>query len=239
MKAVIPAAGLGTRLLPATKAQPKEMLPVVDKPAIQYVVEEAVASGIRDILIITGRGKRAIEDHFDKSVELEYILEKKGKSQELSQIKPISDMANIFYIRQKEQLGLGHAILCAKEHINNEAFAVMLGDDLIIGEPPVIQQLVNVFKRKKASVIAVEPGPADRVHRYGIIKGKEVEDNLFQIEDIIEKPSRSTESVYAYQFSGTRYDIGSKEDLVKATIGLALTRDDMKDSIREYVKGIL
>jgi UTP--glucose-1-phosphate uridylyltransferase len=123
MKAVIPAAGLGTRLLPATKAQPKEMLPVVDKPAIQYVVEEAVASGIRDILIITGRGKRAIEDHFDKSVELEYILEKKGKSQELSQIKPISDMANIFYIRQKEQLGLGHAILCAKEHINNEAFA--------------------------------------------------------------------------------------------------------------------
>ena len=283
MKAVIPAAGLGPRLLPATKAQPKEMLPVVDKPAIQYVVEEAVASGIRDILIITGRGKRAIEDHFDKSVELEYILEKKGKIEELSQIRPISDMANIFYIRQKEQLGLGHAVLCAKEHINDEPFAVMLGDDLIMGEKPVIKQLVDVFERKKASVIAVEPVPEDKVHRYGIIQGKEVEDNLFQIEDIIEKPSReeapsniatigryvftpglfeclentkpgvgneiqltdaikmllSSEPVYAYQFSGKRYDIGSKEDLVKATLGLALTRDDMKDSIREYVKEML
>ncbi|UCF08425.1 MAG: UTP--glucose-1-phosphate uridylyltransferase GalU [Thermoplasmata archaeon] len=279
MKAVIPAAGLGTRLLPATKAQPKEMLPVVDKPAIQYVVEEAVASGIKDILIITGRGKRAIEDHFDKSVELEYILGKSGKEHELEQIKPISDMADIFYIRQKEQLGLGHAVLCAKEHINEEPFAVMLGDDLIIGEKPCIRQLMDVFKRKKASVIAVEPVPEDRVHRYGIVQGKRVEGHLYEIEDIIEKPKReeapsniatigryvftpgilgclektepgvgneiqltdgikmllSSEKVYAYEFSGKRYDIGTKEDWIKATIGLALTRQDLKENIREFL----
>lgn len=283
MKAVIPAAGLGTRLLPATKAQPKEMLPVVDKPAIQYVVEEAVSAGISDILIITGRGKRAIEDHFDKSVELEYILEKSGKLDELSLIKPISDMADIFYIRQKEQLGLGHAVLCAKEHINDETFAVMLGDDLIIGDKPCIKQLVDVFEQKKASVIAVEPVPEDRVHRYGIIKGTKVADNLYEIQNIIEKPSRenapsniatigryvftptlfqclentgpgvgdeiqltdaikrllSSEKVYAYEFSGTRYDIGSKEDLVKATVDLALKREDMGESIRDYLRNTL
>lgn len=282
MKVVIPAAGLGTRLLPATKAQPKEMLPVVDKPAIQYVVEEAVASGIKDILIITGRGKRAIEDHFDKSVELENILEKTGKSKELREIRQISDIADIFYIRQKEQLGLGHAVLCAKEHINDEPFAVMLGDDLIIGEKPGIKQLLEVFERFKSSVIAVERVPEDKVHRYGVIKGKQVEDKLYEIEDIIEKPSREnapsniatmgryvltprifeclektgpgvggeiqltdaiklllgSEKVYAYEFSGRRYDIGSKEDWIKATIKLALQREDLKEDITEFLKEI-
>jgi UTP--glucose-1-phosphate uridylyltransferase len=282
MKVVIPAAGLGTRLLPATKAQPKEMLPVVDKPAIQYVVEEAVASGIKDILIITGRGKRAIEDHFDKSVELEDILEKTGKSKELKEIRQISDMADIFYIRQKEQLGLGHAVLCAKEHINDEPFAVMLGDDLIIGEKPGIKQLLDVFNRFKSSVIAVERVPEDKVHRYGVIKGKKVEDKLYEIEDIIEKPSREeapsniatmgryvltprifeclektgpgvggeiqltdaiklllgSEKVYAFEFSGRRYDIGSKEDWIRATVELALQRGDLKEDITEFLKEI-
>lgn len=282
MKVVIPAAGLGTRLLPATKAQPKEMLPVVDKPAIQYVVEEAVASGIKDILIITGRGKRAIEDHFDKSVELENILEKTGKSKELREIRQISDMADIFYIRQKEQLGLGHAVLCAKEHINDEPFAVMLGDDLIIGEKPGIKQLLDVFQRFKSSVIAVERVPEDKVHRYGVIKEKKVEDKLYEIEDIIEKPSREeapsniatmgryvftprifeclektgpgvggeiqltdaiklllgSEKVYAYEFSGRRYDIGSKEDWIRATVELALQRGDLKEDITEFLKEI-
>lgn len=282
MKVVIPAAGLGTRLLPATKAQPKEMLPVVDKPAIQYVVEEAVASGIKDILIITGRGKRAIEDHFDKSVELENILEKTGKSKELSEIRQISDMGDIFYIRQKEQLGLGHAVLCAKEHINDESFAVMLGDDLIISKKPGIRQLLDIFERFKSSVIAVERVPEDKVHRYGVIKGKKVEDKLYEIEDIIEKPSReeapsniatigryvftprifeclektgpgvgdeiqltdaiklllASEKVYAFEFSGRRYDIGSKEDWIKATVELTLRRGDLKEDIKDFLKGI-
>ncbi|ODS41427.1 MAG: UTP--glucose-1-phosphate uridylyltransferase [Candidatus Altiarchaeales archaeon WOR_SM1_79] len=282
MKVVIPAAGLGTRLLPATKAQPKEMLPVVDKPAIQYVVEEAVASGIRDILIITGRGKRAIEDHFDKSVELEYILKKSGKSEELREISRISDMANIFYIRQKEQLGLGHAVLCAKEHINDEPFAVMLGDDLIINEKPCIKQLLDVFEKLNSSIIAVEPVPQEMVHRYGIIKGKQIEQNLYEIEEIIEKPSKekapsnmatigryvlsprifgciertepgvggeiqltdairlllASEKVYAYEFTGKRYDIGTKEDWIKATIELALKRDELKHELKEFLKRI-
>jgi UTP--glucose-1-phosphate uridylyltransferase len=282
MKVVIPAAGLGTRLLPATKAQPKEMLPVIDKPAIQYVVEEAVASGIKDILIITGRGKRAIEDHFDKAVELEYLLEKKGKSKELEEIKRISEMANIFYVRQKEQLGLGHAVLCAREHINEDTFGVMLGDDLIINSEPCLKQLIEVYQKMNSSVIAIEPVPNDKVNKYGIIKGKQIEENLFEIEDIIEKPDPETapsnlatigryvltpqifnclettgpgvggeiqltdgikkllssQKVYAYQFSGTRYDIGSKEDLIKITVELALKRPDLKDGIAEFLNKI-
>jgi UTP--glucose-1-phosphate uridylyltransferase len=278
MKVVIPAAGLGTRLLPATKAQPKEMLPVVDKPTIQYVVEEAVASGIKDILIITGRGKRAIEDHFDRAVELEYLLEKSGKSKELEEIKHISEMANIFYIRQKEQLGLGHAVLCAKEHINEEAFSVMLGDDLIINSTPCIRQLIDVYEKTKSSVIAVETVPEDKVNKYGIIKAKPVSKNLFEIEDIIEKPEidkapsnlaaigryvltpqifdclektgpgvggeiqltdgikrlLEKEKVYAFKFSGQRFDIGSKEDWIKATVELALKRPELRDDLSEY-----
>jgi len=191
MKVVIPAAGLGIRFLPATKAQPKEMLPVVDKPAIQYVVEEAVASGMTDIIIITGRGKRAIEDHFDKSYELEHKLREAGNSEALSEVQRIASMADIFYIRQKEQLGLGHAILCAKKHVGDEPFAVMLGDDIVVNERPCIGQLVEVFEDMKASVVGVEQVPKDKLHRYGVIKGKRVRDEVYKVEDLVEKPSAS------------------------------------------------
>ena len=189
MKVVIPAAGMGIRFLPATKSQPKEMLPVVDKPAIQYVVEEAVASGMTDIIIITGRGKRAIEDHFDKSYELEHKLRESGNSEALAEVQRIASMADIFYIRQKEQLGLGHAILCAKKHIGNEPFAVMLGDDIVVSDKPCIGQLVDVFDDVKASVVGVEQVPKSKIQRYGVIKGKRVKDDIYEVEDLVEKPS--------------------------------------------------
>jgi len=189
MKVVIPAAGLGIRFLPATKAQPKEMLPVVDKPAIQYVVEEAVASGMTDIIIITGRGKRAIEDHFDKSYELEHKLRESGNSEALSEVQRIASMADIFYIRQKEQLGLGHAILCAKKHVGNEPFAVMLGDDIVLSDRPCIGQLVDVFDEMKSSVVGVEQLPKSKIHRYGVIKGTRVKDDIYRVQDLVEKPS--------------------------------------------------
>jgi UTP--glucose-1-phosphate uridylyltransferase len=189
MKVVIPAAGLGIRFLPATKAQPKEMLPVVDKPAIQYVVEEAVASGMTDIIMITGRGKRAIEDHFDKSYELEHKLRESGNSEALAEVQKIASMADIFYIRQKEQLGLGHAILCAKKHVGNEPFAVMLGDDIVVNERPCIGQLVEAFEQVKSSVVGVEQVPKSRIQRYGVIKGKRFRDDLYKVEDLVEKPT--------------------------------------------------
>jgi len=189
MKVVIPAAGLGIRFLPATKAQPKEMLPVVDKPAIQYVVEEAVASGMTDIIMITGRGKRAIEDHFDKSYELEHKLRESGNSEALAEVQRIASMADIFYIRQKEQLGLGHAILCAKKHVGNEPFAVMLGDDIVVNERPCIGQLVEAFEQVRSSVVGVEQVPKSRIHRYGVIKGKRFRDDLYKVEDLVEKPT--------------------------------------------------
>jgi len=188
MKAVIPAAGFGTRFLPATKAQPKEMLPLVDKPAIQYVVEEAVSSGIKDIIIITGRGKRAIEDHFDKSFELEYILRRDKKEKELKEVQKISNLANIHYIRQKEQIGLGDAILCAKRFVGNEPFAVMLGDDVTFNNVPCLKQIINVFNKYNKSVAAVEEIPKEKLYRYGVIKGKKVENSVYLIEDVVEKP---------------------------------------------------
>lgn len=188
MRAVIPAAGLGTRFLPATKAQPKEMLPLVDRPAIQYVVEEAVASGIKDIIIVTGRGKRAIEDHFDKSFELEYILKKDGKEEELKEVQRISNLANIHYIRQKEARGLGDAILCAKEFIGKEPFVVLLGDDIVISEVPCTQQLIEVYEKYKSSIIAVEKVPEDKIETYGIIKPKSNKGPLYEIVDLVEKP---------------------------------------------------
>ena len=191
MKVVIPAAGMGTRFLPATKAQPKEMLPVVDKPAIQYVVEEAVASGMTDIIIITGRGKRAIEDHFDKSYELEHKLRESGNQEALEEVQRIASMADIFYIRQKEQMGLGHAILCAKKHVGNEPFAVMLGDDIVVNERPCIGQLVDVHEDYGASVVGVEKVPASKISKYGVISGKRVKDSIFKIDDLVEKPSPS------------------------------------------------
>ena len=189
MKAVIPAAGLGTRFLPVTKSMPKEMLPIIDKPVIQYVVEEAILSGIEDIIIITGRKKRAIEDHFDKNFELEFILEKRKKLDLLKKVRDISNLADIHYIRQKEQKGLGDAIYCAKKHIGNEVFAVLLGDDIIKSEIPCIKQLMSVHKKYKCSIIALEKVPKEKISDYGIIKGKKVSNSLYKIEDLIEKPS--------------------------------------------------
>ncbi|MBE0518662.1 MAG: UTP--glucose-1-phosphate uridylyltransferase GalU [Thermoplasmata archaeon] len=189
MKVVIPAAGLGIRFLPATKAQPKEMLPVVDKPAIQYVVEEAVASGMTDLIIITGRGKRAIEDHFDRSYELEHKLRDSGNTEALEEVQRIASMADIFYIRQKEQLGLGHAILCAKKHVGNEPFAVMLGDDIVINDHPCIGQLAEVQEEMGSSVVGVESVPKSKISRYGVIDGKKVRKGLYKVRDLIEKPS--------------------------------------------------
>lgn len=190
-KAIIPAAGLGTRFLPATKAQPKEMLPIVDTPTIQYIIEEAVASGIEDILIVTGRGKRAIEDHFDKALELEETLYKKQKFEQLEQIQKISDMVDIHYIRQKEPKGLGHAIWCARKFIGNDPFAVMLGDDIVVSEPPCLKQLINMFEEKQGSIIGVQKVAEEEVSKYGVIDIEEEDGNkgLFKIRDLVEKPS--------------------------------------------------
>ncbi|AUB54873.1 MAG: UTP--glucose-1-phosphate uridylyltransferase GalU [Methanobacterium sp.] len=188
MKAVIPAAGLGTRFLPATKAQPKEMLPVYNKPTIQYVVEEAVASGIDDILIITGKGKRSIEDHFDRSFELEYSLRNCGKMDYLVEVEAISEMADIYYVRQKQQKGLGDAIHCAKKHIDGQPFAVLLGDTISQSKVPCTKQLLDVHEKYNASAIAIERVPYDKIERYGIIKGQKVEDSVYKIEDMVEKP---------------------------------------------------
>ncbi|MBC2397120.1 UTP--glucose-1-phosphate uridylyltransferase GalU [Clostridium tetanomorphum] len=188
-KAVIPAAGLGTRFLPATKAQPKEMLPIVDKPTIQYIIEEAVCSGIEEILIITGRNKRAIEDHFDKSIELEKELEEHNKSKLLSMVKQISNMANIYYIRQKEPKGLGHAISCAKTFVGNEPFAVMLGDDIVDSKIPCLKQLIDCYDEYKTSILGVQEVPKESVSKYGIVKGLHIEDTVYKVKDLIEKPS--------------------------------------------------
>ncbi|KUP05419.1 UTP--glucose-1-phosphate uridylyltransferase [Bacillus coahuilensis m2-6] len=189
-KAVIPAAGLGTRFLPATKAQPKEMLPILDKPTIQYIVEEAVASGIEDIIIVTGRGKRAIEDHFDKSFELEETLSSKGKWDELQLVQSISNLANIYYIRQKEPLGLGHAVLCAKTFIGEEPFAVLLGDDIMHSEEPYLKTLIEQYDAIQAPVIGVETVSEEDVSKYGIVEYKEgVErEPLLEVSRLIEKP---------------------------------------------------
>lgn len=191
-KAVIPAAGLGTRFLPATKAQPKEMLPIVDKPAIQYIVEEAVRSGIESIIIVTGRNKKSIEDHFDKSVELENALEEKGKYDLLQEVQAISDMASIHYIRQKEPLGLGHAILCARQFIGDEPFAVLLGDDIMVSDPPALKQMTSVFEQTGRQIIGVKPVAYEEVNKYGIIDYKGKRDAAYEVKGLIEKPSLDT-----------------------------------------------
>jgi len=188
-KAVIPAAGMGTRFLPATKSMPKEMLPIIDKPVIQFVVEEAILSGIEDIIIITGRGKRAIEDYFDTSPELENYLRQNEKYEVLREVNDISSLADIHYIRQKEPKGLGDAVLKAEKHVGDEPFAVLLGDDIIKAESPCITQLMNLFERDKKSVIAVEAVAREKIRDYGIIKGREIEKSVYLVEDIIEKPS--------------------------------------------------
>ncbi|OEH92156.1 UTP--glucose-1-phosphate uridylyltransferase GalU [Bacillus solimangrovi] len=280
-KAIIPAAGLGTRFLPATKAQPKEMLPIVDKPTIQYIVEEAVASGIEDIIIVSGRGKRAIEDHFDKSYELEETLAKKNKIDRLVEVQEISNLANIHYIRQKEPKGLGHAIWCARKFIGDEPFAVMLGDDIVRSEKPCLQQLIDVFERYNSSVVGVQEVKDEDVSKYGIIapKGEPLEQGIINVQTLVEKPLREEapsnyaimgryilrpeifpilenvapgagdeiqltdaiktlnvdQAVLAYRFDGNRYDVGDKFGFIKATIDFALEREDLHESVMNYI----
>jgi UTP--glucose-1-phosphate uridylyltransferase len=187
-KAVIPAAGLGTRFLPATKASPKEMLPIVDKPVIQYVVEEAVAAGIESILIVTGRGKQALEDHFDVSYELERVLEARGKTEDLRTVRAIASLAEVSYVRQREALGLGHAVLCARTWAGKEPFAVFLGDDIVVSETPCMRQMLDVFEERGASVLGVMEVPRRETSKYGIVAGKPVGERLLEVSDVVEKP---------------------------------------------------
>ena len=189
-KAVIPAAGLGTRFLPATKAQPKEMLPIVDKPTLQYIIEEAVASGVEEILIITGRNKKSIEDHFDKSVELELELENKGKTDLLEIVRGISNMVNIHYIRQKEPKGLGDAIYCARYFIGDEPFAIMLGDDMVDNGqgPPCLKQLIDAYEAHNASILGVQEVDKENTDKYGIIDGQKLSNNIYKVKALVEKP---------------------------------------------------
>jgi UTP--glucose-1-phosphate uridylyltransferase len=279
-KAVIPAAGLGTRFLPATKAQPKEMLPLIDKPAIQYVVEEAVRAGLTDILIITGRGKRSIEDHFDRSIELEYFLEDKGKFDELKQVREISDMATIHYIRQRDALGLGHAVSVAQDHVGDEPFAVLLGDDIMTEANPLLPEMLRVHEHYGRSVLAAMQVARDEISLYGCIDPEFIEeDRLARVVSVIEKPKpedapstlaaigryvltpeifgvlktlepgvggeiqltdalnvlAQEQAVYAYVFEGGRYDVGNKLDAVRATVELAIDRDDIGKDVRRWL----
>ena len=282
-KAIIPAAGLGTRFLPATKAQPKEMLPIVDKPTIQYIVEEAVASGIEDIIIVTGRTKKSIEDHFDKSVELEMELEKGNKEELLEIAKSVSEIANLYFIRQKEPKGLGHAILTAKTFVGDEPFAVLLGDDVITSEQPCLRQMMDMHEKYQATILGVQAVDISQVDKYGIVDGKQIEDRMYTVNDMVEKPRiedapsnvavlgryiitpsifkyleqqevgaggeiqltdslrklAKEEPMYAYDFMGKRYDVGSKMGFLQATVEFALEREDLKEEFKKYLLDII
>ena len=283
-KAVFPVAGLGTRFLPATKASPKEMLPVVDKPLIQYAVEEAYEAGIRDMIFVTGRSKRAIEDHFDTAYELENELDNAGKREMLDLVRSISpaDM-NCLFVRQPRSLGLGHAVLCAQPLVGNGPFAVLLADDLMVGEPggpSVMAQMTAAFNKEGRSVLAVQEVPPEHTRRYGIVRGQSAGGSLMRVEEIVEKPAPEKapsrmgvagryiltprifeeirnqpkgvggeiqltdaiarllqhEAVYAFQYAGKRYDCGSKEGFLEATVELALQHPQVGESFREYLK---
>ncbi|MFC5406781.1 UTP--glucose-1-phosphate uridylyltransferase GalU [Cohnella soli] len=282
-KAIIPAAGLGTRFLPATKAMPKEMLPVVDKPTIQYIVEEAIESGIEDVIIVTGKGKRAIEDHFDNSMELEKVLFEKEKFELLSEVQKSARMVDIHYIRQKEPKGLGHAIWCARKFIGQEPFAVLLGDDIIAADKPCLKQMIEKFDRYHSSIIGVQHVSNEEVSRYGIVDGRIAEESLYQIRHLVEKPKREdapsnlaimgryiltpgifdilgtqqpgsggeiqltdaieslnrSEAVYAYDFQGTRYDVGEKMGFIQTTIEFALKRNELRSDLLDYMARVL
>ncbi|GGC85003.1 UTP--glucose-1-phosphate uridylyltransferase [Thalassobacillus devorans] len=277
-KAIIPAAGLGTRFLPATKAMPKEMLPIVDKPTIQYIVEEAIASGIEDIIIVTGKGKRAIEDHFDNNFELEDSLMKKEKFELLDKVKETSNV-DIHYIRQKEPKGLGHAVWCARNFIGDEPFAVLLGDDIVEAEKPCLKQLIEQYEQTGASVIGVQQVLDEETHRYGIIDPITIEGRRYQVNNFVEKPIRGTapsnlaimgryvlnpeifhflnqqkagaggeiqltdaiqglnqlQNVYAYDFKGSRYDVGEKFGFIKTTIEFALKNDEIGQDVYDLI----
>ena len=290
-KAVIPAAGLGTRVLPATKAQPKEMLVIVDKPALQYLVEELLAAGIEEILIITGRNKGSIENHFDYSYELERTLEENGKKDLLKVVNHISEMSNIYYVRQKKPLGLGHAISCAEAFVGDEPFVVLLGDDIIYtdkekGQLPVTKQLVEKYKELQGgTILGVQEVPHKNVSKYGIIKPlKKIDEKTVAVEDFIEKPSvdeapsnlaalgryvlepeifsylkntkpgkggerqltdailamkNNGEKLYAYNFDGLRYDTGDKFGMFVANVEFGLRHEELKDRVKEYLKGLI
>ena len=287
-KAVIPAAGLGTRFLPATKAQPKEMLPVVDKPAIQYVVEEAVRAGIDDILIITGRGKRSLEDHFDRSIELEVSLEKSGKFDLLEEMRSLAELADIHYVRQGEALGLGHAVSVARKHVGDHSFAVMLGDDIMDDRSTVLEEMITAHQQHQASVIALKPFPREEISSYGCVEfeapGNEYAvGDLVKVRSIVEKPApqdapselgvmgryvftpeifdalRETkpgvggeiqltdaigvllaeQAVYGYVFESGRFDIGKKLDYLRATVELALDREDLGPDFAAFLIDVM
>ncbi|NPV28868.1 MAG: UTP--glucose-1-phosphate uridylyltransferase GalU [Firmicutes bacterium] len=236
-KAIIPAAGWGTRFLPATKAQPKEMIPVVDKPAIQYIVEEAVASGIEDIIIVTGKNKRAIEDHFDRALELEAVLSEKGEEELLRLVRDISNLADIHYVRQKEARGLGHAVYCARKFVGKEPFAVLLGDDLIDGEVPCLRQLLDVYEELHCSVLAVQKVARAEVKRYGIIKpaADTASSRLIKVEDLVEKPAPE-EAPSQYAVIG-RYIITPEIFEILKTIPPGAGGEiQLTDALRELVK---
>ena len=281
-KAIFPVAGLGTRFLPATKSSPKEMLPLIDKPLVQYVVEEAVASGIEQIIFVTGRTKRAIEDHFDSSPELELHREEKGKDSTLQEVRDIADMVDIFYVRQKKALGLGHAILCARDFIGDEPFAVLLGDDIIDAPDPCLNQLLRLHSQTGASVLALEEVPIEQISSYGCVNVAPSVDPLL-ITDLVEKPApeeapsnmaiigryvltpqifpileslppgrggeiqltdalrllKDREPIYGCCFSGTRHDCGDKLGFLKATIDLAIKRDEFRDELTSYLSTLL
>jgi UTP--glucose-1-phosphate uridylyltransferase len=287
-KAVIPAAGLGTRFLPATKAQPKEMLPVVDKPAIQYVVEEAVKAGLDDILLVTGRGKRALEDHFDHAVELERQLAAAGKEDLLAAVRAVSQLASVHYIRQGQPLGLGHAVGCARHHVGQEPFAVLLGDDLIGEHERLLSQMVDLSDRTERTVVAVMEFGDEALSQYGVIDAEPDPENrgAYLVRDLVEKPGKANapsnlciigryvltpdifdhiagtkpgrggeiqltdamraqcqeEPIRAVKFDGLRYDVGAKQDYLRAMVELAASRSDLGPSFRvflkEFVKGL-
>ncbi len=282
-KAIIPAAGLGTRFLPATKAQPKEMLPIVDKPTIQYIIEEAVEAGITDILIITGKNKGSIEDHFDKSLTLEMALKNKGKYDLLDKIQSLSNLVDIHYVRQKQPRGLGHAVYCARTFIHDEPFAVLLGDDVMVSKKPVIKQMMEVYEKYKEPVLGVQKVPETEVDKYGIVDYGHKKERVYHVKDLIEKPEIdkspsnlaicgryiitpdifpllkntepgrgneiqltdalkkliNTRDMFAYNFTGKRYDIGNKMGFLKATVEFALSRDDLKEEFTVYLKKLL
>jgi len=281
-KAIIPAAGLGTRFLPATKAMPKEMLPIVDKPTIQYIVEEAIASGIQDIIVVTGKGKRAIEDHFDIAFELEHTLEEKGKHDILRKVQQSSGV-ELHYIRQKEPKGLGHAVWCARNFIGDEPFAVLLGDDIVQADVPCTRQLIGQYERTGSPVIGVQAVGPDQTHRYGIVDPLGHEGRLYQVNRFIEKPplgqapsnlaimgryiltprifdylgrqepgaggeiqltdaiQRLNEEtdVYAYDFEGTRYDVGEKLGYIMTTIDFALRNPELRYRLMDELEGVI
>ncbi|PMP82056.1 MAG: UTP--glucose-1-phosphate uridylyltransferase [Caldisericum exile] len=281
-KVVIPVGGFGTRLLPITKSQPKEMLPIVDKPAVQYVVEEAINSGINDILLITGRGKRAIEDYFDYAIELEQELEQKGKHDLLKIVRETSELASIFYVRQKLARGLGDAVYHAKGFINDEYFGVLLADDIIDADVPVLKQMIQIHKKYGGNVIAVMKVPMSDVKSYGIIEAKKIENRVYEVKDLVEKPEPIeapsnlaivgryilnhtifealektqpgkngeiqltdairklllNERVFAYEFEGTRYDVGEKLGLIKANIAFSFKREELKEELKNYLKDL-